>query len=441
MKRSKALILISFLAGAAAGSVLLPRWIGGPALAQASAPETSPYALANDPAPAMAHAGAPVPAPAQGQAPGQGLSDQDRMTEERSHNDSESRMTPVVRAVQIAGPSVVNIQVGRLLSSGGRRVFNKEGEGSGVIVDEEGLVISNWHVVRLQEQLANFYCRISLRNGKTYPARVLNTSPENDLALLLIETEEGENTPFIPMQLGDSESLMVGETVVAIGNPQGQANTVTSGVLSAVNRTLDVPSPSGRGLLRFKGLLQTDAAINPGNSGGALLDITGHLIGINTLMQKSSENIGFAIPVNKVKEVFQSNLLRYDKIDRFWTGLRVDESEGAVRVLSVVEQGPAWRAGLRRGDRVLAIEDKAVANLQDFGRALIRYDAGDKIKLRAEQKGSARELVLVPWARGRRRSSNAPASSLARSITSATGIACAMSSKPSTARARCGRRA
>lgn len=384
MNRSKRIVLASFLFGVAAGAAFVPRSIGGNALAEPGpAPAPSP-----DPVLRAENEGA--------------AQDQGRMTEETLAREANSRVTPVVRAVQVAGPSVVNIQVGFLREDGSRRVFQKAGEGSGVIVDEEGLVISNWHVVRIHDE-PSFYCRVSLRDGKTYPARVLSTSRENDLALLLIETKPSEKVRFQPIGLADSDQLMVGETVIAIGNPQGQANSVTSGVLSATNRSLRVVPPGERQPIDFDGLLQTDAAINPGNSGGALLDITGRLIGINTLMQKMSENIGFAIPVNRVKEVFQTNLLRYDKIDRFWTGLRVDEGQGGVEVVGVVEDSPAWRAGLRRGDLIAGIGDKDVGDLQDFVRALIRCEPEQEIALRVRQAAGERAVRLVPWAREKTR--------------------------------------
>ena len=378
MIRTRVLIVASFLVGAVAGAVLLPRAGLEPALAAEPALTPTPL-LANE-----------------------GGQDQQRgrMSPERGSPEVNSRVTPVVRAVQVAGPSVVNIQVGELRQRrDGKPVFVKQGEGSGVIVEEEGLVISNWHVVRMHVH-PNFYCRIGLRDGNIYEGRVLSTSRENDLALLMIEPKDGKARDFPPIQLGNSDQLMVGETVVAIGNPHGQASSVTAGVLSATNRSLRVPPPMGeREPIQFEGLLQTDAAINPGNSGGALLDITGRLIGINTLMQKASENIGFAIPVNRVKEVFQSNLLRYDSIDRFWTGLRIEEHSEGVRIASVTEGGPAWRAGLRRGDRITSIEGKPLKALQDFGRALIRKDAGDKIPLEILRGGAKRSLTLVPWDR------------------------------------------
>ncbi len=375
MIRTRSLLVASFLVGAVAGAVLLPRASLKPALASKPAP--SPLLRSET---------------AKTQQRG-------RMSTERTGPEINTRVTPVVRAVQVAGPSVVNIQVGELRQlRDGKPVFVKRGEASGVIVEEEGLVISNWHVVR-DHVRPNFYCRISLRNGEVYEGRVLSSSHENDLALLVIEPKDGKERRFPPIQLGNSDQLMVGETVVAIGNPHGQVNTVTAGVLSATHRSLRIHPRGEPEPIVFEGLLQTDAAINPGNSGGALLDITGRLIGINTLTQKASENIGFAIPVNRVKEVFQSNLLRYDSIDRFWTGLRVEEHSKGVRIANVTQGGPAWRAGLRHGDRITSIGGKALAGLQDFGRALIRREAGDKIPLEILRGQTKHQLTLVPWGR------------------------------------------
>src|SRR5262249_7498359 len=155
------------------------------------------------------------------------------------------------------------------------------GQGSGVILDESGLVITNWHVISFLERDDAFKINVKLRSGKSYFADLLSSSAEWDLALLQLQLPQGEKVK--PITLGDSDSLMIGEDVLAIGNPQGNANTVSKGILSATSRSIEVMAPDGR-RRSYSGLLQTDAAINPGNSGGALLDITGRLIGINNAM-------------------------------------------------------------------------------------------------------------------------------------------------------------
>src|SRR5262249_34685839 len=151
-----------------------------------------------------------------------------------------------------------------------------DGQGSGVILDDSGLVITNCHVVWQALQNNRFLLEARLKDNRQFLLRVLSTSRDDDLALLQLELPATERVQ--PIVLGDSSTLMIGETTIAIGNPQGNANSVTSGVLSAEDRSISARAPDG-GVLSFTGLLQTDAAINPGNSGGALLDITGKLIG------------------------------------------------------------------------------------------------------------------------------------------------------------------
>ncbi|MFN6192818.1 MAG: S1C family serine protease, partial [Planctomycetota bacterium] len=252
-------------------------------------------------------------------------------------DDKDLRTTPVVRAVQRAADSVVSIylQSNNLPNGGSRGEPRTEGQGSGVILDESGLVITNWHVIAPvvlgNRGAAELDVEVRLRDGRTRPARVLSSSAKRDLALLQIRRDKDD--AFKPAEIGRSDSLMVGETVIAIGNPQGQANTVTSGVLSAVDRSIRVRTPDGE-LREYTGLLQTDAAINQGNSGGALLDITGRLVGINNAMAMGAENIGFAIPMDMVRGEFQRELLQSNSFaaaeDAAWLGLEVLDRDGAV---------------------------------------------------------------------------------------------------------------
>ena len=308
------------------------------------------------------------------------------------------RITPIVRAVRKASPSVVNIQVGTAVQGRRGQQFNKLGDGSGVIVSSEGLVLTNWHVVRYFDRVQNFRCRVSLRDGRQHPAKVVNTSRENDLALLLVTPADGLKHSFPPIEMGNSETLMVGETVVAIGNPRGQANTVTSGVLSAVNRSMAVTPQGERRPIVFDTLLQTDAAINPGNSGGALLDLTGRLIGINTLMQLQSENIGFAIPVNKVRRVFESDLLNVSRLS-IWIGFDVKETKDGLVTDGVVRGGPADKAGIRNGDRVLQVGNRKVNSAKDFAKALVTWTAGQRVPFYISRNASTKWHEVRGWTR------------------------------------------
>ncbi len=315
------------------------------------------------------------------------------------------RRTHIVEAVEKAGPSVVNIKVGisQRTQRGGVK-FTEVGEGSGVIVDEEGLVITNWHVVSVAHGQAGYSIRILLRNGTEYWGRLLSRSQDNDLALVRIVTEDAANKErkksrekklFRAIQMGDSSKLMVGESVVAIGNPKGQSNTVTAGVLSALGRRLRVGATRGRQAITFNGLIQTDAAINPGNSGGALLDITGNLIGINTLIQTEAQNIGFAIPVNTVRKVFESTLLANSLPVSL--GLTIREEGKSLFVESVVSGGPAYRAGLRGGERIMRVGDRTVASRRDYTKALLGASEGSVLPLLVQRVEKQRLVSVRAW--------------------------------------------
>lgn len=309
------------------------------------------------------------------------------------------RITPVVRAVQKAGPSILNIQVGDIVADRRGRVFRKLGEGSGVIVSEDGLVLTNWHVVRFKERLGeSFVCRVKLRDGTAYAARVINTSRENDLALLLITPQDGIKHRFPPVEMGDSETLMIGETVIAIGNPRGQVNSVTTGVLSGVGRSLSVRPQGERRAIQFETLLQHDAAINPGNSGGGLLDLTGKLIGINTLMQAQSQNINFAIPVNHVRKIFERDLLNAAQL-ALWFGFETRVTPDGLQVASVVRESPADKAGFRKGDRIAQVGERPVKDSKTYATALVTQRSGERVPFLLERGGAQEWTYVEAWSR------------------------------------------
>ncbi len=313
-------------------------------------------------------------------------------------NERDLRMTPVVRAVQRTQDSVVSIyiQAPQVAALGGPIT---EGQGSGVILDEHGLVITNWHVVApvlQQDRQQRLELAAKMRDGRTRPARVLSSSANRDLALLQLALEPGETVR--PAEIGRSGNLMIGETVIAIGNPQGQANTVTSGVLSAAGRTIQVRTPDG--VRSYSDLLQTDAAINQGNSGGALLDITGKLIGINNAMAMGAENIGFAIPMDVVREVFGHELLQSESFassaDAAWLGIDIGEADGNVVVTGVAADSPAAAAGLRSGDVLTAIADQPVRTPLDYLRQLVTAKPREPLSLRLRRAGKELQMQPVP---------------------------------------------
>ena len=320
---------------------------------------------------------------------------------EPNADDRALRMTPVVRAVQRAADSVVSIYLQNQLA---RRKPVTEGQGSGVILDDSGLVITNWHVIApvlLGERSGRSYgVLVKLRDGREREARVLSSTPTRDLALLQLKLQGDERVQ--PIEIGRSSDLMIGETVIAIGNPQGQANTVTSGVLSASGRSIQVRAPDGV-VREYEDLLQTDAAINQGNSGGALLDITGRLVGINNAMSAGAENIGFAIPMDIVRIEFQRQLLQSTSFvasgDAAWLGLEVADRDGNVVVDKVTQGGPAQRAGVRRGDLLRRLGDQPVQTSIDYLRRFFVLEEGEPVTLTLERGGRSLRAEARPISR------------------------------------------
>lgn len=308
--------------------------------------------------------------------------------------DGNQRVTPVVKAVRRAADSVVSIYVSAAErnSSRLRPGQGQDGQGSGVILDEKGLVITNWHVVAAAEGQDNMAIRVKLKNGKQYDADLLSTSASDDLGLLQLRLPAGERVK--PVVLGSSKDLEPGETLIAIGNPQGHANTVTVGVLSATEREITVRTPPSGQPRTYQGLLQTDAAINQGNSGGALLDITGRLIGINNAMAFGVENIGFAIPVDTVTRVFRDKLLASESLASLWLGLRVQDQEGLAVLAEVDPEGPAHAAGLRAGDQLVLAGGRPVQTALDFARGIL--DARPGVRFPLEVRRGARTIRAEP---------------------------------------------
>ena len=320
---------------------------------------------------------------------------------EPDDDDRALRETPVVRAVQRAADSVVSIYLQNQLA---RRQPVTEGQGSGVLLDDSGLVITNWHVIApvlLGERPGRSYgLLVKLRDGRERKARVLSSTPTRDLALLQLRLEGDERVQ--PIEIGRSADLMIGETVIAIGNPQGHANTVTSGVLSAAGRSIQVRAPDGV-VREYKDLLQTDAAINQGNSGGALLDITGRLIGINNAMSAGAENIGFAIPMDVVREEFQRELLQSTSLvasgSAPWLGMEVADRDGAVVVDQVARGGPAQRAGVRVGDVLRRLGDREVRTSIDYLRHFFDVSEARAVEMTLERGGRPVRMQARPISR------------------------------------------
>jgi len=327
------------------------------------------------------------------------------------------RITPVVRAVQAVAPAVVNITSthiveGQRLSPleqffgpgfsglpgfdhpGGRPVRQKRVSlGSGVIVDgAKGLVLTNAHVIEGGDEVM-----VHLLDGREFPASVKGADPDFDIAVLQIRG--ASNLPAVRM--GDSGDIMPGETVIAIGNPFGFNHTVTTGVVSALGRT--IRNKAGA----FTDLIQTDAAINPGNSGGPLLNIEGALIGINTAVDARAEGIGFAIPINKARRVMQ-DLMSNGRVAPLWLGLDLQNVDGrtamalglkdagGVLATAVFPGSPAARAGLVAGDILQSINASPVRDRRDYLDILRNQTAGASLRLQVLREGRALRLEVVP---------------------------------------------
>ncbi len=310
-----------------------------------------------------------------------------------AETNADVKQDPVVLAVQKVLPTVVNISTERLVRRqiqdpfddfwrqffGDPRRHNPKGAqslGSGVIVDEDGWIITNHHVV----QRAGII-HVVLANGSKYEGQLISDDENNDLALLKIESEK--QLPYI--EIASDINPLLGETVIAVGNPFGLEQTVTKGVISAKNRKYSV------GDVRFDDILQTDAAINPGNSGGPLVDTDARLVGINMAILSQAEGIGFAIPVRRVSDMLSEWFLP-EKRTRLWLGLRFKYHEGSVIVTSVQEKSPSGQAGIQPGDEVTKLDSQKVKDLLWFLRQLLHKESGEIASLEIQRNGDIRQF-------------------------------------------------
>ncbi len=323
--------------------------------------------------------------------------------------DLSTRRTPVVIAVQAVAPATVNItttqeepQHMNPFARGNpaaeeffrrfrtRKRRTEHSLGTGVIIGK-GHVLTNEHVLAGATQI-----RVTLGDGREYDAELIGGDPATDLAVVRILTDE----ELPAAKIGNSDLMLIGETVIAIGNAFGLNHTVTTGVLSAINRSI----PSGDRNREYHGFIQTDASINPGNSGGPLVNLDGELIGINTMILGNAEGIGFAIPINRAKRVVD-DLIAYGEVVPTWLGLRLQELTPALRgamsseadhgvlVSYVFKDSPAERAGIRSGDILLEFDSTRVRELRNYFEILRGLTANDDATILLERAGKERALV------------------------------------------------
>ena len=300
-------------------------------------------------------------------------------------------------------PSVVGIKVEYSVSS----IFYKgasntaTAEGSGVIISEDGYILTNNHIINSSSS-SSYYevgkankITVYLYNDETeYEGTIIGTDEQTDLAVIKID-----KTGLTAAELGDSDSVQVGEFAMAIGNPLGMQSSVSSGTISAVNRSVTSDN------VTYK-LIQTDAAINSGNSGGALVNSQGQVIGINTLKMSGSgiEGMGFAIPINSTKDIY-SQLIQYNKVKRPYIGIsgRDLDAETAkannlvkgVYVLSVEEFSAAEKAGIKNGDVITQIDGKDIKTMDELNEIKNSHSIGDEITLKISRSGKEKEIKLT----------------------------------------------
>ena len=250
--------------------------------------------------------------------------------------------------------------------------------GSGFIIDKDGIVVTNNHVIQGAEDIF-----VTVNDNKEYAAEIIGTDPLSDIAVLKIKSDQ----KFSPVKFGDSDSARVGDWVIAIGNPFGLGGTVTSGIISARNRSI--------GLSRYEDYIQTDASINSGNSGGPLFDMNGDVIGINTaiLGQSGSIGIGFSIPSNSAKKVI-NQLIEFGETKRGWLGVRIqivtkeiaqaenlDKPMGAL-VVSVAENSPSYKAGIKSGDIIIEFDGKKINEMRELPKIVAETEVGKTVDVK-----------------------------------------------------------
>ena len=271
------------------------------------------------------------------------------------------------------------------------------GMGSGFIIDKEGFILTNYHVVEGAEEIV-----VLLEDEKEYPAKLIGSDSKTDIALIQIQKEPGDDTTFPFLKMGESQGLEVGEWVVAIGNPFGLSHTVTVGVVSALGRSI--------GAGPYDEFIQTDASINPGNSGGPLINLNGEVIGINTAIISGNTGgnvgIGFAIPINIAKGILH-DLKEKGSVTRGWLGVMIQKitpelersfglnsTEGAL-VGDVIPDGPAAKSGIKRGDVIVGFNGHKIKEMENLPKVVAATRPGDTVDVEIVRDGKKQALRVL----------------------------------------------
>ncbi|MBI4849217.1 MAG: DegQ family serine endoprotease [Nitrospirae bacterium] len=313
--------------------------------------------------------------------------------------------------VQVISPVVVNISTSKIVERDAKpfsdlfddqfpdlfephhkmpKKWKEQSLGSGVIVSPDGYILTNAHVVEKADEI-----QVTVYDQQNYKGKIIGSDPKTDIAVIKIPVEK-----FPAIKWGDSDKIQVGEFVLAFGNPYSLSNTVTMGIVSAIGR-------ANVGIADYEDFIQTDAAINPGNSGGPLVNIKGELIGINTAIFSRTggyQGIGFAVPCNMAKSVM-TQLITNGRVTRGWLGITIqnftpelakefgmNKSAGAL-ITEILKGSPAEKAGLRRGDIIIEVDDKEIKNVESLRNMIAQSNVGSKIKLKVMRDGKTLTLV------------------------------------------------
>jgi serine protease Do len=299
---------------------------------------------------------------------------------------AELRRTPIVQAVDRAKTAIVNIHGEKSVPVDDAHAGQPEnlrrvnGMGTGVVIDPRGYIVTNHHVVDNVPRI-----NVTLADESTYIADLISYDVATDLAIIHIDA--GHALPVIP--IGTSSDLMLGETVIAVGNAYGYSHTVTQGIISALHRSVQVSDMQG-----YDDLIQTDAAINPGNSGGPLLNIDGDMIGVNVAVRAGAQLIGFAIPVDNVLDIV-ADLISSRRLGQTWHGVTGKPHDGGMIVTEIDDDSPAATIGLKVGDVITSAGEQSIARPVDLERAMLGHHSGDEVSLAVERDRHTTSLNIV----------------------------------------------